>query len=146
MKITVLNPLFIRVMFTFLLPLEREGLSPSKLSPGTRFSLRNMILFNLFRRINSAIVGWTVLNRGKRNPPRCTMSLFLTDRGTCRSRTLRSTALCFYSLRVLQTDDRILPFRTFKTHSLIQLTSSLLQFEMIALRNLGLAILSTWRA
>ena len=82
-----------------------------------------------------ASVGRTALNRGSRNLPRCTISFFFFERVTRLSETLRSAALCFCSLRVSQTVNFILPFNTFKTHSLIQLTNSLLHFEMIALRN-----------
>jgi len=47
--------------------------------------------------------------------------------------------LYFSSLRVLQPDNFVLPFRTFNTHSLIEFTNSLLQLVIRVLRNLGLA-------
>jgi len=53
--------------------------------------------------------------------------------------------LVFCSLRVTQPVNLILPFNTFKTHSLTQLTSSLLHLEMIALRKFGSAVFSTCR-
>jgi len=86
------------------------------------------------------------LNRGSRNPPRCTMSRFLSERDTCLSAALRCADMCFCNLRVLRSHNFILPFSTFNTHSLIQLTSSLLRLVMKALHNLGSAVLSTSRA
>jgi len=58
---------------------------------------------------------------------------------------LAKRGLGFCSLSVLQLVKFLLPFRTFKTHPLVQLTTSLLQFEMIALRSRDSAVLSTWR-
>ena len=81
-----------------------------------------------------ASVGRMAHNRGSMNSPRCTIIFFLAERGTRLSETLRSAALCFCSLRVSQPVRFMLPFRMFKIHSLIQCTTSLLHFEMIALR------------
>jgi len=82
-------------------------------------------------------------NRGSRNPPCCTIIFFLAERGKRLSETLRSAALCFCNLLVSQPVSFILPFRTFKIHSLIQCTTSLLHFEIIGLRNFGSAVFST---
>ena len=80
------------------------------------------------------------LSKGRRNPPLCTMSLFLSASITCLSATLRNADLYLLSLRVLQPDKRLFPFSIFYTHSLIQFTISLLQLVMRALRNLGSAV------
>ena len=101
---------------------------------------------HLYLKMRLAIVGSTALRWGSRKPPRCTMSLFLPERGTRLSATARRTCLCFRSLRVTQLDNLTLPFSTFSTHSLILFNSSLSQFETIALRNLGRAVFSTLRA
>ena len=50
--------------------------------------------------------------------------------------------ILFSNLRVSQTISAMLPFKTFMTHSLVQLTSSFSQFHMIGLRNFGKSDLS----
>ena len=90
-----------------------------------------------------AIIGSTAFSRGNRNPHRWPMS-FLLERGTHLSAFLRRTALCFRSLRVSQPGNLTFPFITFRTHSHILLTSSLSQFETIALRSSVLAFFNTW--
>jgi len=74
------------------------------------------------------------------------MSHFLAEGVTRLSATLRSTDLCFLNFCLAQSDTFKFPFNTFRMHSLIQFNSSRLQFEILALRNLGCADLSTLRA
>ena len=51
-----------------------------------------------------AIVDTTALNSGNRNPPLWTMIFVSLNRGTRLSATLRSMALCFPNLRLLELD------------------------------------------
>ena len=91
----------------------------------------------------SAVTGRTADSNGSKKPPRWFLSRFLADDSTCLSAILRSIALYFFNFRLLQSESLRFPFKTFKLISLIILTSSLLVFELIALRSFGWAVLST---
>ena len=154
MMFTYLNGLRIRVMMlTFLsrLPMftYRNNRFPCHASGAVQTIGRNGVhltkMICLFRTMRLASVDRTAFKRGSRNPPRCTISFCLEERDTRHSETLRSAAMCFCSLRVSQPVSLILPFRMIKTQSLIKLTISLLQFEIIALRKFGSAFFSTCR-
>ena len=93
-----------------------------------------------------ARVGSTAVSKGNKNPPRCFISRFLAEVVTSLSATLRSTDFCFLIFCLAQSDTFKFPYNTFRMNSLIQFNSSRLQFEIIALRNLGCADLSTLRA
>ena len=77
------------------------------------------------------------------NPRRWRISRFLPVIGTYSSTILRSASFCLLSLSFTQLVSAMLPFKTFKTHSIIQLKRSLSQFDVIALRNFGRACFST---
>ena len=127
----------------YLIPADRLYGSPFMTrDPTVQMSLKGSRANDLFRTMRLARVGRMAFNRGSRNPPRCTISFFLAERVTRLSEILRSAALCFCSLPVLQPVLFILPFRKLKIHSLIQCNTSLLNFEMIALHNFGSAVFS----
>ena len=90
-----------------------------------------------------ASIGSAAVSSGSKNPPRWLMSLFFADDDTCLSAILRSIALYFFDLRLLQSDSIKFPFKMFQLISFIKLTTSLLQFEMMALSIFGLAVLNT---
>ena len=92
-----------------------------------------------------ARVGKTAVINGNRKPPAWTMIRFFAGKGQRLSMSERRLDLCFVNLRLAQLLNCIFPFNPFNTHSLMLFSRSLLQFEMIALRNLGLAVLSTSR-
>ena len=69
---------------------------------------------------------------------------FLAEELTRLTATLRTTDLCFFNFRLAQSDTFKFPFNTFRM--LIQFNSARLQFEIMALRNLGCADLSTLSA
>jgi len=71
------------------------------------------------------------------------MSFLLLEKGIRLSATVRSVALCLGNLRVLQPENLTFPFKALRMHSLMLFTISLLQFEIIALRSFGSAVLST---
>ena len=82
---------------------------------------------------------------GRMNPSRWRLRRFLPVSCTFLSTSLRKTSLSLLSLRFWQPVSAMLLFGKFKTHSLIQFTRSLTQFDMMALRNFGLACFSKWR-
>jgi len=90
------------------------------------------------------IVGRTALNKGSRNPPRRNMSLFLPERHVSFD-DLAKRCLVFMQLARVTNCQLYITVQNVKTHSLVQFTNSLLQFEMLALRNLRSAVLNTWR-
>lgn len=74
------------------------------------------------------------------------MNRFMPERGTCMSKILRRANFWFRSLRVSRPVSGMLPFKPLKTHSLIQFTCFLSQFDTMALRSFGWADMSTWGA
>jgi hypothetical protein len=62
------------------------------------------------------------------------------------SKILRRANFWFRSLRVSRPVSGMLPFKPLKTHSLIQFTCFLSQFDTMALRSFGWADMSTWGA
>ena len=142
---TYLSGLRIRVTFLNRLPTFRRRFPWNERGAVQPIGREELHLTNMISKDEIGKVGRTALNRGSRNPPLGTISFFFLERGPRLSESLRSAALCFCNLRVTQPVSFIFPFNTFRTYSLIQLTSSLLHFEIIALRNFGSADFSTWR-
>jgi len=90
-----------------------------------------------------AFVGETSLKRGKKTASLNYEFLLARERDTRLSTTLRSVTLCFRTFRLLQPVKLVLPFKTFRMHSLMLYTRSFIQFETMTLRSLGSAVFST---
>jgi hypothetical protein len=84
-----------------------------------------------------ARVGKTAVSRGRRNPSRWTMIRFIAITGPVLSISEQSLELCLLNLRLVKPLNVIFPFSTFSTHSLTLFSRSVLQFEIMAFRNLG---------